>query len=192
MTKRILGIAVFGFVAAVAAAGCSGGGSSSGVSCSAPFTACGGDVSGQWTLAGMCFLGETTFEDCPNAVFDQTVSATGTIEFHPDNTYSANVVTMVQYDFTIPGECLPPGLSSCEQLEDDEGSDTCTGTPAEACTCTGSDTNDSDNGGSWSTSGSSITLDGNEAADYCVTGNNLTIVTFDDDGEPLSRIVLRR
>lgn len=163
------------------------------VDCS--FSACGGDLVGDWTITSACLHSNPTdnpFQDvCPAATFDTSLDAMGTATFGADGSYSSSVggSTAVAVDF--PGSCLADAmLSSCADLAmqlDDMGGVTCTGDASTSCTCDGTLSNPVDDVHS-----GTFTADGNqfttmeagkmpESSDYCVTGDILKVQTTEGD-----------
>jgi hypothetical protein len=141
------------------------------VDCSA-FAACGGDVVGSWDYAGSC-PGENTF--CPGATVESQPSIEGTFTFNADGTYTAMGTLNGTARSRIPGSCLT-GVTSCDQLSFED--QTCTGDIASACTCTTTYNNEQSNeSGSYTTAGTTITLAGEDPSPYCVSGNTLRIDT---------------
>ncbi len=170
------------------------------VDCS--FTPCGGDLSGDWTIAGACVndhkdagssgpFGAT----CPTAKIDVGLDATGSLSFKADKSFhfALNVSTGAE-TITVPGECFS-GLmiKTCDDLNKvfnssskDAGSSklTCTGDATAGCTCT-SNGNVSKpmmqmKDGMYDVSGNNLTASGtdggtNEPTPYCVSGTTLKL-----------------
>src|SRR5258708_3867251 len=99
----------FALAACVLAAGCSTSSSSSsgGTDCTM-FSACGGDVTGTWTLTKACTSGAPNplATQCPSSTFQIVETVGGTINFKSDGTYSANTTSSSAGDFTLPPSCL--------------------------------------------------------------------------------------
>jgi hypothetical protein len=176
MTRTTLSLGLVSLLAA-----CGGGGGS--VDCT--FEACGGDPVGTWTVAESCVeFGDFENPFCPEwtiNTFDFALS--GTLTIADDDTYTSNFTNTVTFSYTLPASCLPPGLTSCEELEDEDSDETCTGDVSEACTCSGTDVDSVSDSGTWATSGNTLTLDGDDALEYCVDGDVLKVRDSDDDVE---------
>ena len=138
------------------------------VDCSA-ITPCGGEVVGTWQFVGNC-EGEDPF--CPDLVVESTPSASGSFTFEAGGTYTTMSTLNGTSRARIPGSCID-GATMCSDLDFED--QTCTGDIATACTCTTTYNNTQDStSGTYTTSGTSITLDG-ETFPYCVSGNTLRL-----------------
>ena len=108
------------------------------------FTACGGDVMGEWSMGDLCFdeafmadAGELG-EQCPGASVNYEVEWTGSVSFDGTRMTRRFDSAEATSEMTIPHECLPAG-ATCDlmsQGSDDQGSCVDTGS---ACQCTYSD-----------------------------------------------------
>ena len=144
--------------------------------------ACGGDPVGTWTIADVCVTGGDFVapDECPEATGSNAFELSGTITFNDDETYEANVTSLVTGDFTIPASCLEGlPITSCADLEQDEDT-TCEGTPDTECSCSFTIENVDTDPGTWSTTGNQLDLDGEGAGDYCVDGDAMSLHAPDD------------
>ena len=174
----------FALAACVLAAGCSTSSSSSsgGTDCTM-FSACGGDVTGTWTLTKACTSGAPNplATQCPSSTFQIVETVGGTINFKSDGTYSANTTSSSAGDFTLPASCLMGATCAQLQASLNQAGDGGTGTmgtctdAAGGCSChvTAAGSNSATTG-TYSTSGTTITLN-NKPSPYCVKGNGLLI-----------------
>jgi hypothetical protein len=167
---------------AVLGVGC-GDDDGGGLDCSA-FTACGGDPVGSWNILGVCLGPDPDFiPGCDGETATTNVSTTGTVTVTASN-YMTSVTSSGTINLTVPGSCLPTGVTSCEQLN---GADqTCTGNVASSCACTGTvDSTDMEEG-TYTTSGGMLTLMPTggtpETLEYCVQGNTFRV----RDGDSIS------
>jgi hypothetical protein len=158
-----------------------------GVEC-APFAPCGGDIIGDWSFEDVC--GEATespIEGCPEAASDYSgMSVTGTVAFEVNGSYSVSYDTAGDLVISLPRSCLPDALT-CDALSDD-GS-TCT-PDGSNCRCVISLVDHVDHVGEWETSGSVVTLDG-EQSPFCVAGDSLELRT-ETDGSALTFKLTRK
>lgn len=164
------------------------------------FSACGGDITGTWTLSGVCAdvpdgVGPV---DCPDATVDVNFNATGSITFNDDGTYDKDFVNTTTITIEMPNSCLKmlgggTAPESCAaiadgEVDEDGKSTTCTGDPATKCTCVETSPQDIDAAtGTWEAGaqGAISMADDGEDPDsqlYCVTGNKLQVQQTSDDG----------
>jgi hypothetical protein len=170
--------------ALLAATGCGG---DDGFSCGT--AACGGDPVGTWTIQDVCFNADLEPPDeCPDATISADFDLSGSITFADDETYTGSSQSTISLEFVIPGSCLP-GLTSCDQLEDEDT--TCTGTPDTECSCSSTSEESSDDSGTWTTNGNQINLDGDGDGDYCVDGNAMSIHSPSADGVEIEILFTR-
>lgn len=174
------------------------------------FTKCGGDIVGTWTLSGVCATipDGTGPVDCPDATVDVNLGATGSITFNADGTYDKNFVTTNTITIGLPNACLKmigqgtaPG--ACSDIGDGEADEdgtimTCTGEPADECTCVETHPEETDVAtGAWEATGGDISLvDDGDTADgdtqeFCVTGDELRVHVLNDDGVGITWIATR-
>lgn len=147
----------------------------------ASFAACGGDVVGEWDVVQLCVSDDPqTIEDCPDAVIDVVQDITGSVSMNDDMTYTMTLTSSGTIDATVPTSCLPDGFA-CEDIPDID----CT-TEGANCECVDTFNETNTDGGTWSTSGNTLTLTsdaGISEIDYCVDGNQLTIQPDSTDNE---------
>jgi hypothetical protein len=189
---------VFGVGCVLACVGLGCGGSSGG-SCDT-VAACGGDIVGTWKVRDSCIdglsgqsisgLGNT----CPSAsAHVSNVTVTGTMTFKADKTVTSSGMIAETVDVTLPASCLTQqGVTiTCDQLNqvsksvNVSGSDAGVSAPAlnchnasgGGCTCSESVTVPFMSAQTYSTSGTTLTLQGSSTRteDYCVQGNTLYV-----------------
>ena len=133
------------------------------------FEACGGDPVGTWNIDGACSPATGgTDEDCPGATLVRSVTYAGTWNFEADMTYQVDGQALETLQGSFPRTCLGQ-ISRCEDLAE-EGL-TCR-TAGERCECSGVSSEPFDLVGTWTSSGSSLTLDGVPWA-YCRAAGSL-------------------
>jgi len=158
-------------------AGCSGGGDHGGAACSGTLVGCGGTVTGTWKLVDLCHAAHPGSE-CPDRSLDLSGLSYQTT-FSADGTYSGTNRGAVVDVF--PAACITASgiASSCDQLKQAEGFDSCTASPGGGCRCTEQSVGLGTFSGTWSTSGTTLTLTANPSglttSTYCVDGNTLRI-----------------
>jgi hypothetical protein len=156
---------------------------------SCPFTPCGGDVLGSYTLGGRCdpFPIHPYDDDCPTAtaqaLFDFEDSV---LNFHATGYYDTFTIETVTTTVVLPTECVASmALANCGDADADGFA--CTGEVPAPCTCTnvvGPAT--SYETGIWDSDGYGVTLDDlmdpapPVTYDYCVVGGVLELQ--DPDG----------
>ncbi len=111
-----------------------------------------------------------------------TVDTDGTYDIHAGGTYDYDLTLTLNFELFFPASCLSPQMPDCTVLESDGA--VCTGSPATTgCTCTNSEVEPQAGSGTWSTSGTTMTIDdgsGPQVTDYCVSGNTMQLQ--DEDG----------
>jgi hypothetical protein len=219
MNYRIMTLVLAG--SALLQFGCGGGGSSGGqiASCSGTFKGCGGDVTGKWSIDGICIEGdikslmaeEFNSEDVPPECSDifQSVSAdmSGTVEYANGNQIS-DVSTTMKMKIKYTSACLSAQSgtsmkmtqSLCDTLEssmnsdassDDDSKMTTSCSFSTSCNCTITMSGQTKDTVGYTVSGSTITTDDGETAEYCVSGKNLTI-RQQSEGDPAGQTKLHR
>jgi hypothetical protein len=120
-TKNIVALLVSSAALASMLMSCGGG---SGVASCGKVAACGGDVVGNYTIAGACFnnaaLNMQIVADCPGASVNVSgVSASGSASFNADLTYTLTETMTVTATETIPPSCLTQGALTltCAQVD---------------------------------------------------------------------------
>lgn len=172
-------------VAFLAAMGC--GGSGGGASCPDTFAACGGDVLGSWNLTSSCYtLTNPLADDCPESTLESQPTASGSVVFRSDGTYSSSLTFGGRILFRAPASCLDG--QTCTDLSDPADDRTCTGT--DQCSCTTElEDNVSEDQGTYATSGTSAmlspTLELPQTVEYCVDGDTMTVRLPSTDPEIL-------
>ena len=147
------------------------------VDCS--FEACGGDPVGVWTIDGACAPTAGGGDgDCPGATIVQSVSYSGSWTFDDDMTYTVDGQTLTSVQGSFPQSCLGQ-VASCEDLADDGL--TCE-TSGDRCECNSLRSEPFEIAGTWTASGSTLTLDGSPWS-YCQQGSSLKMLTGIDRGE---------
>ena len=137
------------------------------VDCS--FEACGGDPVGAWTIDGACSpTTNGTDEDCPGATLVRSVSYSGTWTFDADMTYEVDGQTLQSLQGSFPLSCLGQ-VATCEDLAD-EGIDC--HTAGDRCECNSVSSAPYTLAGTWTSSGSTLTLDG-ASWTYCRAAGSL-------------------
>jgi len=169
------------------AAGSTGSGGTGGqVSCpfvagpSCPFTACGGDLVGTWTVDSACHapggLEEVALLGCDDArISRSTIVASGTWTFGADMTYTRSVSQQETLEFTEPLSC-DSSATACSNVSVRDYAATCTGTGCCSCTQVRPNRTSTDSG-TYAVSGSTVTLTigGTRLPyQYCVGGNTVT------------------
>ena len=134
------------------------------------FEACGGDPVGSWNIDGACTPNSVGIdEDCPDATLVQSVSYSGTWSFAADMSYQVDGQALQSLQGSFPRSCLGQ-LGACEDLSD-EG--TCR-TAGDRCECSSVSSQPFQLAGFWTSSGSTLTLDG-VSWTYCRTAGSLTM-----------------
>jgi hypothetical protein len=182
--------------------GCSSssGGSGSSASCGS-VAACGGDIVGTWKIVAACAdvsAGDAGANPaCPNeTVSAGPITASGTVTFNADKTYSVSFTESVSEKLFVPASCLSAnGVTlSCSDLgtEFNGTSVDDAGTTTVACTASGTDCNctfdvseqNTSEMGTYTLSGNTFTTTASGSgtpgtASYCVQGNTLHVISMD-------------
>ena len=147
-------------------------------------TACGGDPTGEWTVADVCFDGsvQSTEGDCPEGTIQITdVTMDGTVSLQADGTYASTMASVLFSSIlTFPSTCIPEG-ATCDDVAANLGSNsTCTDDGAGGCSCdvTGAFPSSSETG-TWTTADTDLVLDGSmtdpQSAPYCTDSDELWV-----------------
>ncbi|MEP7052913.1 MAG: hypothetical protein ABJB12_21285, partial [Pseudomonadota bacterium] len=93
-------------------AGCGGSSSDSDASCTNS-SACGGDITGKWTITSSC-IGVTAMNmanpQCPGAsVSGSDLKVSGSITYNDDLTYTSTSTISGSTSVTLPASCLSMG-----------------------------------------------------------------------------------
>lgn len=172
-------------------------------------SACGGDVVGTWSMEAMCvsFDMGNPFGDyphCDDAVSEIDIDTSGTVEFKNDGTYVSTFAQTMQQRLEIDDDCIGDIVDAQMQGATMEPADFCALLSTDMddaegycsyangkCTCIVRRAEpESEDSGTWATSGNQISLDGETASDYCVA--NDTLVVEMNDPEVSGFIVLSR
>ena len=177
-------------MALTAVSSCGGGSGSCG-----KVAPCGGDVVGNYNITSACLTlssMDMPLEGCPGATVNTSgIRVSGSASFNADMTYTLNETISASASETIPASCLTMnGITlTCQQLDqaiqqlvtENPGvfqSAHCSG--ASSCICSFTlapvTTNDS---GTYTTSGTTLTLSGGGGGEYCVQGNELHLISID-------------
>ncbi len=184
---RILAIGLLAVT--VMSCGSSTGGTSGNGTCG-QVEPCNGPVVGTWKAAAACATAGFVMNlqgTCPaGTISGVTATQSGTYTFNADLTYSIAVTGQLSYDAANPASCNPGGMS-CAALAAAEsalsgGTLTCTGSGS--CNCQGSFAETDTETGTYSVSGTVITLVNSAGGytlqqSYCVQGNTLHILDVD-------------
>jgi len=198
--------------------GCEGGDDGDDIpTCSGTFKGCGGDLTGKWSIDGLCIEGDmkslmaaaASSEDLPPECSDlfqsMSVEMSGTIEYANGNQIS-DVSTTMSIKFKYTSACLSAqsGLSIkmtqsvCDAFEstvNSNGGDdmklTTSCSFSTSCNCTLTMSGHSQETVGYTVNGSILTTDDGKKAEYCVSGKNLTIREQSDDG-PAGQTKLHR
>jgi hypothetical protein len=186
-----------GFAIGVMLVGCSSNSSGSGGNCG-KVAPCGGDIVGTWKVVDSCAdsaQATTSTGSCPGETLQvASFSASGTITFNADMTYTDSLTESASATATAPTSCLSTGgiPVSCDRyakfLADvtpaDAGASTTCAVSGSTCSChvilSGLVVHEmgtySLSGNTFSSTVSPSTAMGN-AAGYCVQGNTLHITS---------------
>lgn len=166
------------------------------VDCS--FSACGGDIVGNWTITSACVddhkdagAGNPFGPACPQASLNVSLDATGTVVFRSDGTYDTAFTGTPMIMLNVPASCLMGGLPvpDCatlgRALGKDGGAVTCTGDRTTGCTCSGTagKLSGDHSMGTYKVDGTTLTtikqIDSGthtgDPAPFCVSGNMLKV-----------------
>lgn len=158
------------------------------VSSDCDFSACGGDVVGTWKVTSVCAeIAGPVIDVCPDALATLDLTLDGTATFNADGTRSTDFTGKSTITYKLSAECLgtitmghPP--ASCDVLNKDadatsgDGPTTCTGDPADACSCTQENPESHDvKTGTYTIDGNTMTSmdDGDDmptTAEFCIKG----------------------
>lgn len=168
-----------------------GGEDVEGVICSS--AACGGDVTGRWSLVETCTeVVPLTWEECPSSEITNTDGphVAGAVTFAADGAYASHIEVAGEVHLYAPASCL--GSLTCESfqsaLSDDFPGTTCVGSlEVLACECDLPIDTRADEQGSWGIDGMTLTVvardDGDPSTDevtesqFCVRGSALLLIS---------------
>jgi hypothetical protein len=143
-------------------------------------SACGGDVTGMWSLSEACYgvPAQNPTAACPGRMSSVKVDhVAGMYDFVKDGSYSGDLSITAHVVVLFPPSCLVQGGMTlrCTDLsgQTDDGSMlTCATATGGACSCTLPLSVNIDDMGSYTARGSKLDK-GGETVDYCVQGNRL-------------------
>ena len=144
------------------------------------FESCGGDLTGLWNIDRFCVQAPEVppWEECPEAMMEMNMSATGMITFGDDGTFSRASQMNGILSVSTPANCIPQGLS-CELFGDAIAmGDPSDGDPVGVASCEQAD--------DVSPCDCTISYEGTleeESGTYEVTENNVTLTSGDEDSE---------
>jgi hypothetical protein len=180
---RLAAILLLSLVPALGAASCGSGAPA----CQPSFTPCGGNIVGTWSFATTCGMQNLTSTSCPGESFNLSPNVSATFTFNADGTFSENATVDETGTETIPLSCLGGTVTDCTKL-DQSGTfsgltfsvSNCSGTAAEGCTCTITETGTLSLTGTWTAAGTNLSLASNGGKPgtpigYCVSGSALLI-----------------
>jgi hypothetical protein len=156
-----------------------GGGNTQGLSVSGEtcegedFTACGGDLTGTWTLTGGCVTPTALpyYPDCSASVA-VSVAPAGQWVAADDGTYTVtNLLFETELDAVVPKTCLESDQSCADNSIDDDGVEA-----GDACELNYGHDEWIGSDGTYTTDGNALTMvESNHQFEYCVDGDTLTL-----------------
>lgn len=168
------------------------------------FDACGGDLTGRWTMESLCgtLPGEPTLPmECADAVRAATFRVTGSYEFDAGGTFRMDARVTVQARLVVTEECArDAGLrrsltaEDCQRVQDTIAEDEAVtaslcSSSERACVCdTESTAPQTMVTGVYSVDGSTLTENGRDVSSYCVEGNRLAIRTEGPENSTVLRL----
>lgn len=183
--------------------GGNGGAERGGTTTCEPFVACGGDITGMWTIQDACaddiaaVLGTVIDEpQCGDLIRNHTLSVSGDYTFAADGTVSYAGTTQLQLQFTWTPSCLaaindgrPVNVpATCGNISDkyenepqyEGGSCLFDGT---SCNCSVTSRIERMGTATYQVSGTQILTPGDAPAAYCVSGDTLTMLEHGEHGD---------
>jgi hypothetical protein len=170
----------------------SGAGTAGSASCE-KVVACGGTLTGDWTIAQICVDQPGASPDvkaiCETAeVTIGSATGSGSISYKADLTFTQTATIDAVGTLILPPACLKQGNSTltCKDVQDLFRMDAaasqivCTSSSNNGCTCTNPVHQVTSNTGTYAVSGSTVTLTTSTdkgTAEYCVKGNKLYLHT---------------
>jgi len=191
--------------------GCGGGGG--GVPTCSAFTACGGELDGQWAIDGVCTEGDLSEAmlsssdlpaECKNALQSVSVQMSGTLTYASGTETSDIKMTMkAKYTFTaacisaMAGMTVPMSQEACSAAGsvgsgDPEAPVVSCSLAGNACSCTMTMDMQGADMDTYTVSGSTIIYSGGDTAQFCVSGNNLTMRHISDGEVPAMQVKAHR
>ena len=183
--------------------GCGSGGGGINATC-ASNASCGGDVVGTWTIVRACNTTASMPPGCGAETYTVTDTAqTGTLAFRADGTVTEMIRTTGTFTLMSPPECLASSMETCADVDASYKDLVRTGSSytaancadnAGTCVCTLMFDTTSDIAGTYTTSGSTVTItsSGNAVASYCVTGSTMVLSAPRTTGDPAVYVLTRQ
>jgi hypothetical protein len=153
------------------------------------FTACGGDVTGEWRVSSICLEADT--EDlrerlmCSELTQDFTFEYRMLVDFNSSGNYAAAVHAAAVQNVLLPHSCVPEGAEGdCRAALGDDDTDDSDGRTVivtmndEGCVIEAREQKSISEAGTWKVSGDEITMTnaiGPRTSEYCVDGNSLIV-----------------
>lgn len=155
------------------------------------FAPCGGDVTGKWRIASICF--PSGIEELRELLLCEEIQQEFTydyrmlVEFKSSGNYTAALKSDAVQKVSVPKVCLSAD-SDCSELGEDDtdasDGDTVEITSTfETCAIEAQIHQADSVAGTWEVAGSKITMtdsDGPDTSDYCIKGNILTVKSVND------------
>jgi hypothetical protein len=197
MTNHIKTVGKGSWVVVLALVWTSCGGSSSNQSgtCSGTFNACGGDPTGTWNIADICTENSVASimnevygakaSSCGDIVKSASLTMTGTVTYSSGTiTYNTNTVVAGTLSLSstcisdLAGSTVTVNASVCSALQTSmNSSDGMSGTcslSGSSCNCSLTESTSDSSSDTYTVSGSTITEDGGDSYDFCVSGNSMS------------------
>jgi len=154
-----------------------------------PFEACGGDLTGSWTYAGIDCIALPDMSaqfgpSCTNVTTAVAADVSGTMTFNADNTWASHEVSNMAVTFVVPSACLPEG-ATCDAFANPAAIVTAV---EGGCQLVINQSKTEDESGTYTTAGSTATMtDGEDPTDvdtanFCVQGDTTTVQLIDESG----------
>ncbi|MBN2574989.1 MAG: hypothetical protein JXP73_10540 [Deltaproteobacteria bacterium] len=174
--------------------GC-GGGSGGIPTCVGDFDACGGDLTGKWTLDGVCSetdISEEMFDlsefppECSNMVQSISMKVSGTVEY-ANGTETSDVTMSVTVKGIYTAACMTAIAETpitatqemCEMIaagfDPTEGMSMSCSLSGGGCACTMSMSEHAQETDTYTVSGGTLIYSSGENVQYCVSGDTLTV-----------------
>jgi hypothetical protein len=192
--------------------GCGGGDGGTIATCGT-FSPCGGDITGTWTIDGLCIEGDVASlmgqssdmpAECKDAIKSLTMKASGTLTY-ANGVETSNVTMNMAGHYVYSAACIsamaggttvPVTQAVCDAASSSTGADgpqiACK-LAGGGCDCTMSMTDTTNETADYTVSGSTLSYtDGSDGAEFCVSGKALTVRPLTDVGEPGIQMKLHR
>lgn len=155
------------------------------------FVPCGGDVTGKWRIASICFpSGIDELREllsCESIEQDFDYDYRMLVEFKSSGNFSVALKSDAVQKVTVPKTCLSEDSDCTELGEDDtdasDGDTIAITSSTQACTIEAQIHQADSAAGTWEVAGTKITMtdsDGPDTSDYCVKGSTLTVKSTND------------